>query len=147
MGHWLNKQNKKKKKKKKKTANAKTAALKLNRIGNLVVAQPLSFYHSFSQLSLFLWFFFFFFHYCIDARTTQYYLPLLVTTICLINLYLCTWFIAICVHVVRQVELVKVIWTFNPIHSKTREKDPVIPEFVCLWFTRKPARIRTCVLS
>lgn len=32
----------------------------------------------------------FFFHYCIDARTTQYYLPLLPITICLINLYLCT---------------------------------------------------------
>lgn len=29
-----------------------------------------------------------FFHYCIDARTTQYYLPLLATTICLIDLYL-----------------------------------------------------------
>lgn len=31
-----------------------------------------------------------FFHYCIDARTTQYYLPPLPITICLINLYLCT---------------------------------------------------------
>lgn len=32
----------------------------------------------------------FFFHYCIDARTTQYYLLPLPITICLINLYLCT---------------------------------------------------------
>lgn len=71
----------------------KTVALKLNRIGYPVVVQPLPFYHVLSiieyslSLSLSLCVFF---HYCIDARTTQYYLPLLATTICLIDLYLCT---------------------------------------------------------
>lgn len=74
-----------------------------------------------------------FFHYCIDARTTQYYLPLLATTICLIDLYLCTWFIAICVHVVWQVGLVEVVWPANiqtDKRFKTRAKDPVISRFI-----------------
>lgn len=146
MGHWLNK-------KKKETTDAKTAALKL-KIGLEISS---SFKHclftihvlliieySFS-LSLSLCFFF---HYCIDARTTQYYLPLLATTICLIDFYLCTWFIAICVHVVGQVGLVNVVWPANAlphIRSKIREKISVMPGFpICILHkkTNKNIRIR-----
>lgn len=107
----------------------KTAALKLCRIGNLVIVRPPVFFTihvlSIIEFSLSLCFFFlFFFHYRIDARTTQYYLPLLATTICLIDLYLCTWFIAICVHVVGQVGHVKVDRrTFNPLRC-IRSQDP-----------------------
>lgn len=48
----------------------------------------LSFIHTLSSLSRSLNILSVFFHYCIDARTTQYYLPLLATMICLIDLYL-----------------------------------------------------------
>lgn len=83
----------------------------MNRIGNFVVAQLYTVFlimfsrihHRLLFVSLPLSISLCFFHYCIDARTTQYYLPLLATTICLIDLYFCTWFIAICVHVVGQV--------------------------------------------
>lgn len=102
----------------------------MNRIENLVVAQSLSFWpcsldHRILSFSVF------FFHYCIDARTTQYYLPLLATTICLIDLYLCTWFIAICVHVVRQVGLVEVVW---PANIQTDKRFTIKPVQKILWY-------------